>query len=97
MQRYQVRFVDDTALPEGVAWTFARQAGRTYLFVKESAIDTTTGQCDALTRAWECWQRTGEQPRPSRIRADVGHLRNLTAILLAAYGIPAVKVGAAVL
>lgn len=54
--RYQVRFVDDAALPE-VEWAFARIDGTTYLFVRRSAIDTSTGACDALTRAWEAWQR----------------------------------------
>lgn len=98
--RYQVRFVDDGALPEGVDWTFARQAEETFLFVKESAIDATTGECDALTRAWECWQSVKDDEsarRTSRVRSEVGHLRNLTAILLAVYGVPAVKVGSAVL
>lgn len=96
MQRYQVRFVDDTSLPEGVEWIFARQEGSTYLFVKESAIDTTTGQCEALTRAWECWQKVEAAPQPSRIWGRVGHLRNLSAILLAAYGVPAMKAGSIV-
>lgn len=55
--RYQVSFVEDSALPSGVEFTFVRlAAGTTHLFVKHSAIDTTTGQCDALTRAWELWQ-----------------------------------------
>lgn len=56
--RYQVRFVADASLPEGVEWSFARQAGTTYFFVKQSAIDTTTGRCDALARAWEVWEST---------------------------------------
>lgn len=54
--RYQVRFVDDGALPSTVEWAFARTAGETYLFVKHSAIDAATGRCEALTRAWEAWQ-----------------------------------------
>lgn len=94
--RYQVRFVDDTALPEGVDWTFARLAGETFLFVKNSAIDTTTGECDALTRAWKCWQVLKDAKpagKPSRAQSEVGHLRNMTPLLLAAYGVPAAKVG----
>lgn len=80
MQRYQVRFVEDDSLPTGVAWTFARQGGQTYLFVKESAIAAMTGECDALTRAWECWQKVeAEGSPPLRARSEVGHLRNLTA------------------
>ena len=55
--RYLVTFVSDAALPAGMAWAFARQAGSTYLFVKQSSIDVTTGRCDALTDAWEAWQR----------------------------------------
>lgn len=54
--RYQVRFVEDAALPE-VEWAFARVDGVTYLFIRQSAIDTHTGECAALTRAWETWQR----------------------------------------
>lgn len=53
---YQVRFVGDAAMPEGVEWAIARQAGETYLFVKCSAIGSATGRCDVLTRAWESWQ-----------------------------------------
>ena len=56
--RYQVRFVSDHSLPEGVAWAFARQAGETYLFVKQSTINARTGCCDALDRAWTAWERT---------------------------------------
>lgn len=52
---YQVRFVADDSLPE-VEWAFVRTPEETILFVKQSAINTTTGRCDALTRAWETWQ-----------------------------------------
>lgn len=54
--QYQVRFVDDSALPEGFDWAFARTSRDAVLFVKQSAIDASTGRCDALTRAWEAWQ-----------------------------------------
>lgn len=54
--RYQVRFVGNDDLPEGVEWVFARQAGHTYLFVKQSAICEETGRCKALSRAWQVWQ-----------------------------------------
>lgn len=54
--RYQVRFVSDEALPE-VDWAFARVGATTYLFVRQSAVDVHTGECDVLTRAWETWQR----------------------------------------
>jgi len=54
--RYQVRFVADGTLPSGVEWAFARTLGETYLFVTQSAIDTTTGRCEALCRAWTAWQ-----------------------------------------
>lgn len=52
---YQVRFVGNSALPEGVDYAFARQANETFLFVKRSAMDEV-GHCDALSRAWETWQ-----------------------------------------
>jgi hypothetical protein len=52
---YQVRFVSDHSLPEGVPWVFATQAGATYLFVKWSAIDRATGHCVALDRARAAW------------------------------------------
>lgn len=54
--RYHVRFVSDHSLPAEVTWAFAQQAGETYLFVKQSAIDVDTGRCDALSRAWAVWQ-----------------------------------------
>lgn len=60
---YQVRFVQDSGLPEGVEWAFARTSDDTYLFVKQSAIDVSTGRCDALTRAWEAWQCVEVQAR----------------------------------
>lgn len=53
---YQVRFVSDHSLPAGVTWVFARLAGETILFIKQSAIDVTSGHCDALTRAWAAWE-----------------------------------------
>lgn len=67
--QYQVRFVADDALPAEVEWAFARQAGDTYLFVKQSAIDVTTGRCDALTRAWEVWQAAEAQDAARGLRA----------------------------
>lgn len=54
--RYQVRFVGDDSLPSEVQWVLARTLGQTYLFVKQSAVDPTTGRCDALSDAWEAWQ-----------------------------------------
>jgi hypothetical protein len=54
---YQVRFVEDAALPSEVEFAFVRVADATYLFVKESAIDVTTSECPALARAWETWQK----------------------------------------
>lgn len=72
--QYQVRFVSDSALPGEVDWVFARQPGETYLFVKQSAVDVSTGRCDALTRAWEVWQDMEAQP------VQTG-LRGLSAVL----------------
>ena len=61
---YQVRFVEDGSLPKGNDWVIARQAGRTYLFVKESAAVAEPGErCDALTRAWKAWQRCEAQSK----------------------------------
>ena len=54
--QYQVRFVPDHSLPEGVRWAYARQAGETYLFVKQSTIDLATGRCDAITEAWNAYE-----------------------------------------
>lgn len=54
--RYRVQFVDDTALPEGVEFAFARFAAGAVLFVKRSAIDPVTGECDAVVRAWTLWE-----------------------------------------
>jgi hypothetical protein len=65
--RYHVRFVDDTALPGEVEWAFVTQAGRTCLFVKESAVDHATGECEALSRAWECWQDADAEAVPMRL------------------------------
>lgn len=59
--RYQVRFVDDGSLPIDTEWAIARVSGETYLFVKESAINHATGQCEALTHAWEAWQKMSVQ------------------------------------
>lgn len=56
--QYQVRFVENSALPEANEWAFLRTPVTTYLFVKQSAIDAATGRCDALTRAWEVWQES---------------------------------------
>lgn len=53
--KYQVRFVEDSGLPDGINWAFARTVGDTYLFVKQSAIDPDTGRCDALNDAWKVW------------------------------------------
>lgn len=97
MQSYQVRFVSDDALPEGTEYVFARVAEATYLFIRQSCINAETGRCDGLTRAWNAWQASeAEPPRPSRLRAEVGHIRVGTAVLLAGYGITAMKVGSAV-
>lgn len=53
--RYQVRFVADESLPTDTTWAFAQQAGQTYLFVRQSAIDWETGQCSALDDACGYW------------------------------------------
>lgn len=68
--RYQVRFVSDHALPGDVPWAFAKRTEETYLFVKRSAIDVTTGRCDALSQAWEVWQAT-EANRSQRGRSGM--------------------------
>ncbi len=56
MQRYSVHFVSDDALPAEVDFTFARQEGRTFLFIRQSSINVATGCCDVLARAWATWQ-----------------------------------------
>lgn len=56
---YQVRFVEESALPAGVDYAFARTGGRTYLFMKQSAMaDAGPGDvCGALTRSFTTWER----------------------------------------
>jgi len=55
---YQVRFVGDAELPDGVEFIFVRLVDETFLFVKRSAVvATTTGHCDALTRSFNTWER----------------------------------------
>jgi hypothetical protein len=51
---YQVRVVENTAIPADHDWIFATQRGKTYLFIKESVI--TPGPCVALARAREVWE-----------------------------------------
>lgn len=53
---YKVRFVADSALPDEVEYAFARFADEAYLFIKQSAIDPVTGDCDAVVRAWVLWE-----------------------------------------
>ena len=56
-QHYQVRFVEDSALPEGVDYAFARTLEHTYLFMKRSVVDAVPGgRCDALTRSFNTWE-----------------------------------------
>lgn len=38
MVSYEVRFVDDAALPEGIDWALARTAVEMVAFIKESRI-----------------------------------------------------------
>lgn len=55
---YQVRFVEDSELPSGVEFVFARVADGTYLFMKRSAIlYAAPGKCEALTRSFSTWER----------------------------------------
>lgn len=61
--RYQVRVVPEDALPNGVAWAFAKTPTETYLFVSESALQSGVGRCDVLCEAWEAWQCAEVQPR----------------------------------
>lgn len=55
--RYQVRFVEDSRLPSGVEFAFVSVGDETYLFMKRSACSSTTGECEALTRSFNTWQR----------------------------------------
>lgn len=70
--RYRVQFVNDNALPRGVEFAFARFATGACLFIKRSAIDPVTGDCDAVVRAWTLWesQMIRAEPAPS-LRAAV--------------------------
>jgi hypothetical protein len=55
---YEVRFVGDSELPDGVDYAFARTADHTYLFMKRSAVDACPGgECEALTRSFTTWER----------------------------------------
>ncbi len=76
--RYQVRFVEDGALPSETEWAFARTKDATFCFVKRSAIDPTTGCCAALTHAWEAWQGAEVEAQLSGLRAfSARHLLEL--------------------
>lgn len=56
--RYEVRFVGDSDLPEGVDYAFAKTTDRTYLFMKRSACTVDgTGECEALTRSFNTWEQ----------------------------------------
>lgn len=55
--RYEVRFVEDSALPSEVEFAFVRLDSRTYLFMKESAVRLPPGECTALTRSFNTWER----------------------------------------
>lgn len=65
--KYEVRFVGDSDLPDGVEFAFARFAGEAYLFIKQSSIDPETGSCDAVVRAWVLWEsrQIWADPAPS--------------------------------
>ena len=55
---YQVRFVEDSELPEDVDFVFARTAEHTYLFMKRSVVEAGPGgECAALTRSFNTWER----------------------------------------
>lgn len=57
-QHYQVLFVEDSQLPEGVDFAFARTLEHTYLFMKRSVVDASPGgRCDALTRSFNTWEQ----------------------------------------
>lgn len=61
---YQVRFVEDSRLPSGVEFAFVSVGDETYLFMKQSAIRPGEGECEALTRSFNTWQRAqGVRPR----------------------------------
>lgn len=47
---YQVSFIDDDGLPDGIGWVFARLSGITYLFIKRSQLSAAL-----LTEAWIAW------------------------------------------
>jgi len=50
---YQVQFVEDQALPEGLDWAFATTAEQgIILFVKASRVTA-----EALTEAWNVWEQ----------------------------------------
>jgi hypothetical protein len=55
---YEVHFVGDSELPEGVDYAFATTANQTYLFMKWSAANADEpGCCDALSRSFTTWER----------------------------------------
>ena len=55
--RYEVRFVGDEALPSEVDYVFVRLAERTYLLMKASSARARLGECEALTRSFNTWER----------------------------------------
>lgn len=55
---YEVRFVQDSELPEGVDYAFAKAGGCTYLFMKQSARGGgAAAEWRALGRAFATWER----------------------------------------
>lgn len=60
--RYEVRFVGDSELPDGVDYAFAKVADRTYLFMKASVARATNGECEALTRSFATWEAARDAP-----------------------------------
>lgn len=55
--QYEVRFVKDSELPSEVDFVFVRLAERTYLLMKESVARARRGECEALTRSFNTWER----------------------------------------
>jgi hypothetical protein len=54
MRQYQVRFVDDHELPEGVDWAIVRASDdRALCFIKQSRVTPAV-----LSDAWAAWEES---------------------------------------
>lgn len=95
MQLHKIQLVENDQLPKGQDWAVVEHAQRITVFITEDALTPRK-----LEEAWAAYRMLASRPprpRRARVHSEVGHLRTVTAVLLAAYGLAAMKVGSAIL